>query len=272
MSSVEGTLAPDDAFIRLARAATLAGRPDVVVLVDDLPSLPVSRRDAHVALDKLERSGRIQRVRRGAYALVDSTGNVRVDLLDLIAALTPDPYLVSGGRALQLHGLTDQHFRRVHVLVPHALRSWSWRGDDVRYVSTGVSLRGGATRARPSRARIAPPERAIADSLSHPRWGVTLAQVAEALDAMLARDRTFADRLAREAVRQRSHALARRLGLLVSHLAGPDAARPLIPLRGDSRASALLQAGGPPDGPTDARWRVRVNVDLDRLLQHREVG
>jgi predicted transcriptional regulator of viral defense system len=263
------------AHVRLSRAASLARRPGIVVLREDvarLDELTGSRQRSHAVLERLERAGRIRRVRRGIYALVDATGGVRVGILDLIAASTPEPYLVTGGRALQFHGLTDQHFRRVHVLTATQLRSWSWRGDEVRYVRTEAALRGGSVRTRKTRARVAAPARAIADSLSHPRWGVTLAQVVEALDAMLLRDPDFTDALAIEAGRQGNHALARRLGFLVSHLAGPDTARPFLALLGASNAATRLQASAEAVGPIDARWQVRVNVDLDRLLQHREVG
>jgi predicted transcriptional regulator of viral defense system len=263
------------AHVRLSRAASLAGRPGIILLDEDagqLDELTGSRPRSHALLERLERAGRVRRVRRGIYALVDATGGARVDILDLIAASTPDPYLVTGGRALQFHGLTDQHFRRVHVLATSQLRSWSWRGDEVSYVRTQAPLRGSAVRTRKTRARVATPARAIADSLSHPRWGVTLAQVVEALDAMLARGSDFADVLAVEVARQDNHALARRLGFLVSHLAGPDAARPFFALLGDSKAATLLQAGAGAVGPINSRWQVRANVDLDRLLQHRQVG
>lgn len=263
------------AHVRLSRLASLAGRPGIVVLdedVADLDELAESRPRSHAILERLERAGRIRRVRRGVYALVDVTGGVRVGILELIAASTPDPYLVTGGRALQFHGLTDQHFRRVHVLTPSQLRSWSWRGDEVRYVRTEAALQGGAVRTRKTRARVATPARAIADSLSHLRWGVTLAQIVEALDAMLGRDPDFADVLAVEVARRDNHALARRLGFLVSHLAGPNAARPFLALLGDSKAATPLQAGAEAIGPIDTRWQVRINVDLERLLQHREVG
>lgn len=263
-----------NAHVVLSRAAALAGRAGIVVLDEDIVALDEvtgSRSRSHSLVERLERADRVRRVRRGVYVLVDATGGVRVGVLDLIAALTPNRYLVTGGRALQFHELTDQHFRRVHVLVAGQMRSWSWRGDDVRYVRTERSLRGWV-RTRKTRARIASPPCAIADSLGHPRWGVTLAQVVEALDTMLTRDPDFADALAAEVVRQDSHALARRLGFLVSKLAGAEAARPFLPLRGDSKAATPLQAGGPSDGPIDRSWQLRVNVDLERLLQHREVG
>ncbi len=203
--------------------------------------------------------------------LVDSTGGVRIDVLDLVAALTPDPYLVTGGRALQFHELTDQHFRRVHVLTPAQLRPWSWRGDEVRYVRTEKSLRGASTRTRRSRARVASAERAIADSLANPQWGVTLSQVVEALDAMLDRDPAFPDRLAGELASLGNHSVARRLGFLVTRIASADAARGFLALRGKSKASTPLQPGAAAEGPIDPTWGVRENIELSRLLQHREV-
>jgi len=204
--------------------------------------------------------------------LVDSSGSIRVGALDLVAALTPSPYLVSGGRALQFHELTDQHFRRLQVLVAAPQRPWSWRGDEVIYVRTARKLKGRAARTRRTRARVATPERALVDCLSHPHWGVTLGQVVEALDKMLARDPAAADALAAETADSGSHATARRFGFLVSFLAGEGAARPFLLLRGASKASTPLQAGGPATGPVDSTWRLRENVDLERLLQHREVG
>jgi predicted transcriptional regulator of viral defense system len=222
-------------------------------------------------VETLEREGYLQRVRRGAYVLGDPAGAVRAGLLDLIAALTPKPYLVTAGRALQFHELSDQHFRRVHVLVPKQLRSWSWRGDVVRYSRIDRPLRRGSTRTRKTKAHVAMPDRAIADSLAHPSWGVTLPQVVEALDIMLAREPRFADQLAGEVVAYDNHALARRLGFLVSHLAGDDAARPFLPLRGNSKAATPLRAGARAAGPIDHTWSVRENVDITRLLQHRRI-
>ena len=264
-----------DGHVLLSRAASLAGRPGIVVLEEDLRVLDSTthgRPQSHALIDGLERAGRLRRVRRGVYALVEATGGVRIGTLDLVAALTPRPYLVTGGRALQFHELTDQHFHRVQVLSSRQLRPWSWRGDEVRYTKTDKRLRGGAIRSRKTTARIATPAHAIADSLRHPRWGVTLSQVVEALDKALVRIPDFADMLAVEVARQDNHALARRLGFLVAHIAGAQEARPFLPLLGASKAPTPLEASGGGNGPIDPTWQVRVNVDLERLLQHRNIG
>lgn len=260
--------------MRLTRATALADRPGIVLLDEDLPVLQElvgPQGDRQALIGALERDGRMRRVRRGVYVLVDSAGGARAGVLDIIAALTPKPYLVTAGRALQFHELSDQHFRRIHVLVPTQYRSWSWRGDEVRYARTDKPLRR-ATRTRKTRAQVATPERAIADSIAHPEWGVTLAQGVEALDIMLARDPGFADRLAGEIAGRDSHALARRLGFLVSRLAGDAAARGFLALRGDGKAITQLLAGGSASGPIDPRWQVRENVGMERLMQHRRIA
>jgi len=237
-------------------------------VLDDLTG---SRVRSHEIIARLEAADRLRQVRRGAYILVDQAGVERPGILDLVAALTPKPYLVTAGRALQFHDLTDQHFRRVQVLVHTQLRPWGWRGDQVRFSRTSRSLRRAATRTRKTRAAVATPERAIADSLDRPGWGVTLAQVTEALDLLLRRDATSADRLAGVVAEDYSYALARRLGFLISRLADKNASRAFLSLRGRSNAATPLLAGGPTSGSVDRIWHVLENFDFDMLIQHREV-
>jgi predicted transcriptional regulator of viral defense system len=259
----------------LARAASLAGRPGIVVVEEDLNALEDlvgSRTGSHRILQNLETDGRLRSVRRGIYVLVSQTGNVEADLLDLVAAVTPPPYLITAGRALQFHDLSDQHFRLVLVATARKLRAWGWRGDRIKYARVAPKrLRGSTTRSRRTAARIAPPARAIVDSLEQPAWGVSLSQVVEALDLALRRYDDFGAVLAVEAADAANHALARRLGFLVSRLADRAEARPFLPLRGSSKAITPLQAGAPQTGAIDRTWHVRENVPMDRLLGHREV-
>jgi predicted transcriptional regulator of viral defense system len=199
----------------------------------------------------------------------DETGVLRVDLFALTDAVTPAPYLITAGRALAAHDLSDQHFRTAVVLVANLRRNFDWRGDHVRYVVTERDRIWGATRRGP---QVATPERAILDSLSHPRWGVTFSQSVEALDLALARWPRFASKLASAAERYRNAATARRLGYLITQLAGADAARPFEPLVGASRAATPLVPSGGKSGEYDSRWRLRVNIAVDELRAHRVTG
>ena len=261
---------------QLARAAVLAGRPQIVIAEQDMPSvdrITGSRRSTRWFLDQLERADRLRPVRRGVYVLTAPTLAEEPGVLDLIGALTPGGHLVSAGRALQFHELTDQHFRRVVVLTTRQLRSWKWQGDEVRYArTTAQRLRVRATRSRRTTARVASPSRAILDSIDQPGWGVSLSQVVEALDVAIGRDPSFPDELAIDAAHLGSHALARRTGFLVSRLAGPDAARPFLPLRGKAKAATPLMAGVSPRGSIDPIWQVRENVEFERIAQRGQVS
>ena len=260
------------AFVALNRRAVDAGRHPVVRLDEDIEALDAttgSRRRSQDALRQLNRDGRLRRVRRGIYLLVAPTGSTDARVLPLIDAVTPRPYLITAGRALAELSLSDQHFFRVIVLTSHRLNDWSWQGDEVRYALVAPERIWGLS--TPSGPQVARPERAILDCLANPRWGVSLAQTAEAVDRAVP-GRTSPERLAQAAERYGSPAVARRLGYLLELLHGPDAAEPLLPLRGRSHAHVLLSSSAPDRGPSSPRWGLRVNVDPDALVAHRLVG
>ncbi len=229
---------------------------------------------ARALLARLKAAAELQPVRRGVYAIRNARGTIRLSTLDLVGQLSPAPYLVTGGRALQEHGLSDQSFREIVVACPAKERPWAWQGDRVRYVRLPAQrIWGGKPRRHGGgTVMLATAERAILDSLAHPGWGVTLAQVVQALDRALQADPTFADRLAQAAARYGSSTLARRLGLLVEELAGAEAARPFLALRGASHAAAALQPGSAAAGAHRARWQVTENVPLALLTDHRRGG
>jgi predicted transcriptional regulator of viral defense system len=260
------------AFVALSRSAMDAGRHPVVRLDDDIKALDAttgSQRRSQDALRQLRRDGRLLRVRRGVYLLVAPTGSFDVRLLELLDAVTPKPYLITAGRALTEFNLSDQHFFGVIVLTSHRLHDWSWQGDRVRYALLAPERIWGLYTANgPS---IASPERAILDCLANPRWGVSMAQTAEAIDRAVP-GHTNPERLAQAAERYGRAAVARRLGYLIELLHGLAAAEPLLALRGGSHAHVLLSASAPDRGPSSPRWRLRINVDPDALLAHRLIG
>lgn len=257
----------------MARTAALEGRSGVALIPEDRQALDEwtgSKEKTNRLIQRLSREGQIIRIRRGAYALPDSTGGFRLDVLDLVDILTPRPYLVTGGRALEFHDLTDQHFRQIHVLRDRQARSWEWQGTTVECVKTVSPLKVRATRTSRTRARIATAERAVADSLANPEWGVTLPQVTHAIRLLLDGDPASADRLAVVAAQLGNRSLARRLGYLVALVADTDMARPFLPLLGSNKAAVPLLAGGPADGEIDRVWQVRVNVDAAGIVNYSE--
>ncbi len=257
------------AFIALNRRARSEGRYPVVLLDSDMQMLDGAtgtRRRSHDALRQLTADGRLRQIRRGTYVLGAPTGGTDARLLDIIDAVTPRPYLVTGGRALAESGLSDQHFFRTIVLASTRLAGWSWQSDEVQYLHWSPErIWGESHDDGPSIAR---PERAILDCLADSRFGVSLPQSAEAIDRALRRGLPSA-RLVKAARRYDTAAVSRRLGFLVELLAGPAAAAPLLKLRGTSNRYVALSPFAANDGPPDATWRVHVNVDPDVLVAHR---
>jgi len=174
---------------------------------------------------------------------------------------------MTAGRALAFHGLSDQSFRTIVVLVPTAQRGWQWQGETVRYIVQSDERIWGAREMRGARrpTMIARPERAILDSLAHRAWGVSLSQVVRAVALGLRSDPGFADRLARATARYGNAALARRIGFMVHRLSGDRAAAPFKGLVGTSRAVTVFDPRGPRDGPIHSDWRLQENVPFELL-------
>ena len=233
-----------------------------------LDSITGDRSRSEALLERLVKSGWLERVRRGAYVVRSRSASLRLTAVDLVGELSPRPHLITAGRALELADLTDQSHRVIVVLTATAVRDWSWLGEQVAYVRTARErIWGGEARGSSHRPpQVASPERAILDCLAEPRWGVSLFEVVRALGTCLRRPR-FEERLALAAAHYRNAAVARRIGFLTETIAGPEAARGFLALRGRSNAPTLLDPGAGTTGHVVSRWRLFVNVPLALLLE-----
>lgn len=250
------------ALTQLAHAAERRGRSGIILADEDLPGLGASPAQCRAIIAVLERERQLKRVRRGAYVL-DSAGDAPPpSTLDLIGALTPRAHLITGAAALRHHQLTEEHPGRVDVLVCQRMPGWSWKGQSVVYTWSRWPI---AASDRPT-ASVASAARAIVDGVAHPAWGVSLTAVTRALQLMLLRGPGLGRALAAVCRTHVTHAAVRRIGYLLTAIAGPAAAMPLLELRGTSNPYALLQSGGRRDGPIDRTWKVRCNVELVGLL------
>jgi predicted transcriptional regulator of viral defense system len=252
----------DSVLVDLHRAASLAGRPGIAVPSLDLgvSTERIGNQRARDALKRLARSGRVQQVRLDLVVLPDSTGRVTVDLADLVKVVAPPLHLITGGRALEEHQLTNQHAFTTFVLVPNLLRGFSYRGEKVAFIQTRAERIWGWQKTGP---HYAVPERAIIDAVSSSRYGVSLPMAIGALHSADDADPKFIDRLAAAAKRYGSPAVSRRLGLLVDRQFGEDAAAPFRALIGSSRTAVLLRPGGAREGSIDPTWRVLVNASTE---------
>ena len=269
----------EDRVLRdLHRAAIAHGRRGIAVPSIDLDASATEvggRAVAQQALKRLVQAQRVLRVRRDLLVLPDSTGLIGVELADLVHAVAPRPYVVTAGAALQHAGLTDQHYFAWAVLVPRETSEVVYRGQTANFYATdqtNIWASVDAARAGTSNTTsgFATPERAIIDALNHPRYGMSLVQVADALQLAVKRDRRFLSRLqtavqhySAGARKHSSRSAARRVGLLVEQLFGTRAAAPYRALIGENRTAILLRPGSNTSGSLDRTWRVSVNAHLD---------
>jgi len=254
MTSIE-----DRVLVELHRAATLAGRPGIAVPSQDLEVADQhtgSRSRSKDAVWRLEKAGRVTSVRKDLLVLPDATGRIDVGLADLIDVVAPQPYLITGGRTLEHHNLTDQHFFSFAVLVPSRVTPIMYRSERATFFPTDKGKIWGGK----GHPHYATPERVIMDVLGSTRYGVSFSQAVTALSQAGQRDPKFLGRLLANTRRFQSDAAARRVGLLVDRLFGSDAAAPFRELIGESRTPTLLRRGGRTDGELDPTWRVMVNA------------
>jgi predicted transcriptional regulator of viral defense system len=223
-----------------------------------------SRSASQQLIFRLNRANLLRQVKRGAYVVRPRSRSLAISALELVGALERGRHLVTAGKALEYDRLSDQSYRTIVVLTPSQQRGWEWQGERVVYVLQPLHKIWGGRQLKPAIAPtwIARPGRAILDSLAHHRWGVSLSQVIEATEKAL-EDPRFPERLAQAAARFGNAAVARRLGFILSRIAGENAASPFRALIGTSRALTPLDPTGPKGGYTHPEWRLRENVSFD---------
>jgi len=257
-------LIEDRVLVELHRAAALAGRPGIVVPSVDLEVADQqtgSRARTKGAISRLVKANKVLAVRKDLLVLPDATGRVIVSVPELVDVVAPPLYLITGGRVLQHHHLTDQHFFSVAVLVATRVSTFMYQGERAVFLATDPKqIWGWQGEERP---RFATPERGILDVLSSTRYGVSFSQAFSALSLAVQRDPEFLVRLLANVRRFKSDAAVRRVGLLVDRLFGPDSAAPFRELIGKSRTPVLLRRGGVTDGQVDPTWRVIVNASTE---------
>lgn len=205
-----------------------------------------------VCMRRLVAAGRLRRVRRGAYVVVDP---VRETAPIAIASglFAEDRHYVTTDAALAFHGLIDQPIAAITVVVGRRARPVDIGAARVRPVAVAArwldEADAFATTIDGFPIRVASREQAATDALAEPAWmshGSLLGEILAGLSA---------DELERTATRaaDRTTAAAQRLGYLVegAGLRVPDALAGLRPVR-----SVRLRPGRAASGPYSTRWRV----------------
>jgi len=201
---------------------------------------------------RLARAGRVRRVGRGLYVVVDPVRETPA--IAIASALFADvQHYVTTDAALAFHGLIDQPIRTITVVLSSTRRAIDIGRAVVRPVTVSADrLRAAdayATTADGFAVRLASREQAVVDAVAEPAWMMHGDLLAEVL-AVFADDeleRTAVGALAR------STAAGQRLGYLLEE-AGRQAPKVLVELR--PVRSVRLRPGDTRRGPYSTRWRV----------------
>jgi len=201
---------------------------------------------------RLARAGRVRRVGRGLYVVVDPVRETPA--IAIASALFAEvPHYVTTDAALAFHGLIDQPIRTITVVLSSTRRAIDIGRAVVRPVTVSADrLRAAdayATTADGFAVRLASREQAVVDAVAEPAWMMH----GDLLTEVLA---VFADdELERTAVGAlvRSTAAGQRLGYLLEEAGRqpPKLLAAMRPLR-----SVRLRPGDTRRGPYSTRWRV----------------
>ena len=178
---------------------------------------------------------------------------------------TPE-YFVSHSSAMDLHQMVTQPQLAVFVTSPKAIRPRMVLGTEFRFVRCKQGDMFGIVElwaTKTERVRVSDLERTVLDGLKQPEHCGGLTEVAKGF--WIRRDAIAVPKLVDDALRLGVGAVVRRLGFLLETLE-VDVPAELERLRvGLTSTYALLDPLMPAEGPYQARWRLRVNVEPDEL-------
>jgi predicted transcriptional regulator of viral defense system len=178
---------------------------------------------------------------------------------------TPE-YYVSHASAMDLHQMVTQPQLAVFVSSPKAIRPRTVLGTEFRFVRCKREDLFGVVETwttKTERVRVSDPERTVIDGLKQPEHCGGLSEVAKGF--WMRRDAISVTKLVDYALRLEVGAVVRRLGFLL------ETFEVHAPVEIDRLRTALTATYAPLDplmpaeGPWQARWRVRVNVEPEEL-------
>ena len=242
-----------------------------VITVDDvLDTLAVSRATGNSILSRLNRKGWLQRLKRGAYAVVQlgaGTDSPAAESAWPIAAKLFAPCLISGWSACEHWGLTDQIFNVVSLVTAHPQRRRDQRVGGVRFrVRTlpMVRLFGGENVWFGSvRVQVADPHRTMIDIMDAPSFGGGGRHMLDAAKEYWSGSLCEPDAALKYANRFGRGTVFKRLGLMAERYGTPSTAWVRECRSGCSSGISLLDPDSPARGPIVSRWGLRVNLPME---------
>ncbi len=231
--------------------------------------------DDHAASDalvRLRRSGQMFSPSPGLYVAVPpqfrSWGAVpALDFIDQMMAKNRRRYYVALLSAAEIHGAAHQRPQAFQVMVDRPLKDRAFGRVRLRfYTHQGLSrVPVVSVAANAGLVRVSSAPATALDLAARPSEGGGLSNVATVI-AELAEDGKLETGLVATAASAFSTSSLRRLGWLLDFVDAPGDRSALslqLASEGHQRARVLLDPRGPRRGPTDLRWGIVVNADVD---------
>jgi predicted transcriptional regulator of viral defense system len=231
----------------------------------------LSAKSARGLMTGLVDRGVAMRLKPGLFILVpfelgltrEYMGNPYVVARELADA--PD-YFVSHASAMDLHQMVTQPQLGVFVTSPKATRPRVVLGTEFRFVRCKPEDVFGTTElwvTKTERVRVTDLERTVIDGLKQPEHCGGFTEVAKGY--WMRRDAMSSATLVDYALRLGVGAVIRRLGYLLETLGEAPQSEIDRLRRGLTATYVPLDPVMPSEGPYQARWRLRLNVDADEL-------
>ena len=262
-SKPTGTLGPQERRF----LSVLASQGMRTFRIEDAKPHWASEGQARKAVSRLRRKGWLQRLERGVYMIVPleagPEGWWTEDTL-VIATQLAHEGAAAYWTALHYWGMTEQVPRTVFVQTSHRRARWNVTILGVRYRFVSVQrekLFGVSTQTSDGIPfRITDREKTLVDACDRPDLSGGILQIAQALGSGVDLDWGKVDAYL---ARFGSGAVYKRLGYLAEalDLQLPERNRRLSAWREAlTQGIALLEPSAGKAGPTNTRWRVRINV------------
>jgi predicted transcriptional regulator of viral defense system len=223
-------------------------------------------------LRRLTRAGWLVRLTAGRYAIVPlSSGNEAIPQVNryVIARelLGETPYFISHESAMDIHNMQTRPITRVIITTPRRLNERVILGTPYRFVYTSLEVLWGyePNWVTPyEQVNVSNLERTILDGLNRPDLCAGVSMVAIGL--WIRRDELDWDCLAQYTQRLSRSSVAQRLGYLLElfDLGTASLIKALQAMIGSHYV--LLDPLLPDEGPYQARWQLRLNLEPDEII------
>lgn len=271
MSSIENTQSKRAGLsTRESRLLSrLAAAGQQIISIDDIETmLDVTPNTAREIASRLAEKGWLDRLLPGRYLIIPlAAGEDAVYTTHeyLIAAHVAEPMYIGYYTALGHHGLTEQVPRTVYVVTPTRARSREIHGVPYRVTTVTEQKFFGfePTTIEGTTVHVADLEKTLVDCADHPAFCGGLRELAPAMVAADTQDCSWTT-VGEYLERVDNGAGTKRLVYLADHL-GIE-----LPTRASLAASftsgySRLDPTRPERGPYDSQYRLRINVEPERL-------